>query len=426
MDLLIQNAHILDPLSGLDTISDLYLKDGLICSVGSHPDPLPKETALIDANGLIAAPGFVDIHVHFRDPGFPEKETVETGAAAAVAGGYTTVVMMANTKPVVDCVSVLSALRERIREVNQTTPLHILPTASVTKGLKGKELSDLAAVSAAGAAGFTDDGIPLMDPVLLEEAFTVAAKLQKPVSLHEEDPRLITENGINAGQVSREMGLAGSPREAEISMISRDIGIAAGTGATVNIQHISTREGVELIREARKKYPNIHAEATPHHFSLTDRAVLAHGTMAKMNPPLRTEEDRLAVIEGLRDGTIESIATDHAPHTAAEKAKPFPEAPSGIIGLETALPLGITHLVKGGHLGMMELMSRMSAGPAALYGIETGIRPGAPADLVLFDPDEKQTITSFCSRSSNSPFMGEALTGVVKYTICGGRIAYRS
>ena len=426
MDLLIQNAHILDPLSGLDLISDLYLSDGLIRSVGSFPDPLPENTQKINANGLIAAPGLIDIHVHFRDPGFPEKETVKSGAAAAVAGGFTTVVMMANTKPAADSVEVLSYLAERIGEVNRTIPLHILRTAAVTKGLGGLELNDLKALSDAGAAGFTDDGIPVMDTGLLAEAFLLASSLKKPVSLHEEDPRLITENGINAGTVSAKMGLTGSPREAEISMIRRDIAIAARTGACVNIQHISTKEGVELIREARKSNPDIHAEATPHHFSLTEDAVWVHGTLAKMNPPLRTEEDRLAVIEGLRDGPIESIATDHAPHTAAEKAKPFAKAPSGIIGLETALPLGITYLVKAGHLSMMQLLARMSAGPAALYGIETGIRPGAPADLVLFDPDEEQRITSFYSASSNSPFLGETLTGVVKATVCGGKIAYRA
>ncbi len=426
MNILIRAARVMDPLTAFDRVCDLLISDGKVQRIEPVIDPadLPPDTRVISANGLIAAPGLIDIHVHFREPGFTHKEDIDTGADAAVAGGYTTVVMMANTRPVIDSADILSHVMNRITEVNRRVPLHILPTASVTVGLGGKELTDFAALSDAGAAGFTDDGIPILDEALLKQAFSLASRLHKPVSLHEEDPALITENGIHAGKVSAEMSLTGSPREAEISMIERDIAIASDTGCDVNIQHISTKEGVELVRRAKKQNPHIHAEATPHHFSLTEDAVRIHGTLAKMNPPLRTEEDRLAIIEGLRDNTIEIIATDHAPHAAEEKARSFPAAPSGIIGLETALPLGITNLVEAGHLSMMQLLARMSTQPAALYGLPSGIAVGKNADLVLFDPSRKQRIESFRSRSANSPFTGSDLTGVVCYTICNGIISY--
>ncbi len=428
MNIYIKNARVINPHTGFDQLSDILILRGSIKRIGPKIDPalLPHDIKTIDATGLIASPGLVDVHVHFREPGFTQKEDIDTGAMAAAAGGYTTVVMMANTRPVVDSVQVLMQLNDRIREVSAKTPLHILPTASVTVGLMGKALTDFAALSANGAAGFTDDGIPLMDEALLKQAFLSAAKLTKPVSLHEEDPRLISENGINAGRASASMGLAGSPRDAEISMIRRDLAIAEKTGACVNIQHISTLEGVDLIRQAKKTNPLIHAEATPHHFSLTEDAVIKYGTLAKMNPPLRTEADRMAIIEGLKDGTIDIIATDHAPHTQAEKSLEFTKAPSGIIGLETALSLGITFLVQPGHLNLRDLLTRMTAGPAALYGLSSSLEEGAIADLVLFDPVRKRTVERFYSRSANSPFIGQTLFGVVEYTICGGEISYQN
>lgn len=428
MNILIRNARVMDPHTAFDRITDLLITEGRITSVDPCPDPssLPPGTRIIDADGLIAAPGLVDIHVHFREPGFTHKEDIASGALAAVSGGYTSVVMMANTRPVIDSVSVLKQVQERIAKVNAVTPLHILPSASVSIGLQGSELTDFAALADAGAAGFTDDGIPLMNEELLLDACRLAETVHMPVSLHEEDPRLISQNGVNAGPVAESLGLEGSPAEAEISLIRRDIAIASRTRADVNIQHISTKEGVELIRQARKRNPHIHAEAAPHHFSLTEDAIRTHGTLAKMNPPLRTEEDRMAVIRGLADGTIETIATDHAPHAAEEKARDFADAPSGIIGLETALPLAITNLVLPGYLSMMQVLERMTASPAALYGIPSGIKEGLPADLVLFDPDAVQVFRKFRSRSSNSPFTGQELHGVVRYTICGGKIAYEN
>ena len=293
-------------------------------------------------------------------------------------------------------------------------------------GLQGRELTDMEMLSAQGAAGFTDDGIPLMDERLLREALQRAAKCGKPVSLHEENPSLIKNNGVNAGKAAAYYGIGGSPREAEISMVERDLRIAVEEEADLSIQHISTKEAVELVRRAKKKSSHIYAEAAPHHFTLTEEAVTRHGTLAKMNPPLREEEDRLAIIKGLQDGTIDMIATDHAPHSAEEKAKPITEAPSGIVGLETALSLGIRELVDKGYLSMMELIRKMSLAPARLYHLEAGyLKEGGPADLVVFDPKREWVVQDFASKSANSPFVGETMPGVVSYTICGGKIVYR-
>lgn len=277
-----------------------------------------------------------------------------------------------------------------------------------------------------GASGFTDDGKPILDAGLLRAAFLEAARLDLPISLHEEDPALIVNNGINRGAVSEKLGIGGSPAEAEISMVERDCRLAEETGARVNIQHISTAGAVEAVRRSKQRGSRVTAEAAPHHFTLTEDAVLTYGTLAKMNPPLRTESDRLAVIEGLRDGTIDLIATDHAPHSPEEKALPLTEAPSGILGLETAFALGVTQLVKPGYLSLMELMKKMSLNPARLYGLPCeGIAAGAPADLVLFDENEAWTVERLHSRSSNSPFLGWKLTGRIHFTICGGEIVYQ-
>jgi dihydroorotase len=265
-----------------------------------------------------------------------------------------------------------------------------------------------------------------MDEGLLKEAFIKARELDLPVSLHEEDPGYIENNGINKGFASKELGIGGSDRQAEISMVKRDLKTAVETGVKLDIQHISTKEAVGLVREAKKESKDIHAEATPHHFSLTEEAVLTYGSLAKMNPPLRTEEDRMAIIEGLKDGTIDMIATDHAPHSKEEKDKPLTEAPSGIIGLETALALGITNLVDKGYLTMMQLIDRMSTSPAKMYGFDAGsIKIGSPADIVIFDPYEEWIVEDFVSKSCNSPFVDWRLKGKVKYTICGGDIVYK-
>ena len=282
------------------------------------------------------------------------------------------------------------------------------------------------ALKANGAAGFTDDGIPLLNENLVKDAMEMAAKLNLPLSFHEEDPAFIVNNGINHGSVSEQLEIYGSPALAEDSLVARDLMIALHTKAPVNIQHISSKNSVKAVKFAKELGAEVYAEVTPHHFSLTEEAVLKHGTLAKMNPPLRTEEDRQALIQGLKDGSIDIIATDHAPHSTEEKSKGLKEAPSGIIGLETALSLGVTNLVRPGHLTMMELMEKMSLNPSKLYRIPfSGIQMDSPADLVIFDPDETWTVGEYVSKSVNSPFTGESLYGRVKYTICKGKIVYQ-
>lgn len=418
----IRGGRILDPENGVDKRSDFTVKDGKICALGQPIDEAACER-VIDAEGLVIAPGFVDVHVHFRDPGLTYKEDVETGARAAARGGFTTVVCMANTKPVVDNPETLAYVLEK----GKGTGIHVETCACVTKGMQGRELTDMSALRSLGAAGFTDDGIPILDRELLKRAFEEARELDVPISLHEEDPALIANNGINRGSVSEKLGIGGSPAEAEISMVETDCALALETGAKVNIQHISTAGAVEAVRRAKAAGANVYAEAAPHHFTLTEEAVLQHGTLAKMNPPLRTEADRLAVIEGLKDGTIDLIATDHAPHSQEEKAKALTEAPSGIIGLETSLSLGIMNLVEPGHLTLLQLMEKMSRNPAKLYGFPyPGIVEGAPADLVIFDEKEVWRAERFASKSSNSPFQNQELRGSVRYTFCGGRPVYEA
>lgn len=419
----IKGARVLCPDSGLDQVMDILLEGGKVAAMGNGLPEQEGET-VIDARGLCAAPGLIDVHVHFRDPGQTHKETIQTGAEAAKKGGFTTVITMANTKPPVDNVETL----RYVLEEGKKTGIHVLPAACITKGMAGKELTDLEALCQAGAAGFTDDGIPLLDSGLCRKAMEWGEKLQKPLSFHEEDPAFIGENGINRGKASEHLGIFGSPAVAEDSLVARDCMLALDTGAKVNIQHISSKNAVAMVRLAKSLGAHVTAEVTPHHFTLTEEAVAQHGAMTKMNPPLRTEEDRQALIQGLKDGTIDMIATDHAPHTQEEKGtEPLWKAPSGIIGLETALALGITELVEKGHLTLVQLMEKMSLAPARLYGLDAGyLAAGGPADLVLFDPCESWEVTeeALGSRSKNTPFLGRHVTGRVKYTICQGKVVY--
>lgn len=416
--LLIKNGYMIDPKSGWDGNYDLLIEKDTIVRIGKKLEAPDGKCRVIDAEGLLVAPGLVDVHVHFRDPGFTEKEDIVTGAAAAARGGYTSVVLMANTKPPVDNLETLKYVQKRGGE----TGIHVYTCANVTRAMQGKELTPMRELAEAGAVGFTDDGIPLTDEEIVRNAMRNAAALDMPVSLHEEDPKLIANNGINKGRASEHFGIGGSPREAEITMVERDLKLTLETGASVNIQHVSARETVELIRRAKEKGKNIHAEATPHHFTLTEEAAIQYGTLAKMNPPLREEADRQAIIKGLVDGTIDLIATDHAPHTAEEKAKPITEAPSGIIGLETALALGITELVDGGYLTMRQLLALMSTNPANLYHLNAGyLAEGGPADVILIDTRLEWTPMEYASKASNTPFTGRSLKGKVVTTICGGR-----
>lgn len=423
--IVIKGGRIVDPGRNIDAEGDVWLDGDKIKKVvlGGEHGELTEGAQVIDAAGKVVAPGLVDVHVHFRDPGFTYKEDIHTGAAAAAKGGFTTVVLMANTKPVVDNAETLNYVLEE----GKKTGINVLSTAAVSVGLKGQELTDMEALKAAGAAGFTDDGIPLRDGALVRAAMEKAAALNMPLSFHEEDPAYIKQNGINHGEVSEKLGIYGSPALAEDAMVARDCMIAKDTGAAIDVQHISSANSVAMVRLAKALGANVWAEITPHHFTLTEEAVFEHGTLAKMNPPLRTKADRDALIEGLKDGTIDIIATDHAPHSAEEKARPLTEAPSGITGLETSLALGITSLVKKGHLTMVQLMEKMSLNPARLYHLDCGrLEEGRPADLVIFDPEKAWTVKAeeFASKSANSPFVGEELTGKVTYTICKGKVIY--
>ena len=419
--MIIKNALLTDPSTHTSRKCDIRITGGLISEIGEDLSPAPSEDA-ISAEGLVAAPGLIDTHVHFRDPGFTRKENLHTGSLAAAKGGFTSVICMANTSPVVDNEQTLSDILTRSREEK----IRIFQAASVSLGLKGEEPTDMKALAAAGACGFTDDGIPLKNAAFLYDAMEKAAEIGLPISLHEEDPSFIKNNGINHGPVSEQLGIYGSPSIAEESLVARDCLLALRSGAHVVIQHISSGRSVEIVRMYKALGAKLHAEATPHHFTLTEDAVLKYGTLAKMNPPLRTEADRQAIITGLADGTIDIIATDHAPHSPEEKGRSITGAPSGIIGLETALALGITSLVRPGHLTLMQLLEKMTVNPADLYHLPSGrIEIGKAADLVLFDPEECWTPTEYLSMSSNSPFTGWKLYGKVKYTICGGDVIYR-
>lgn len=410
--MIIKNIRVIDPSCKRDEVTDFYICDKVVVSREEYIRRNDGEKDdIIDGTGLILGPGFVDVHVHFRDPGQEYKEDIHTGALAAIKGGYTSVVMMANTVPSIDSPQTLKNVLEKAKEES----LNIYACAAVTEGLKGEKLTDFDELYKAGAIGFTDDGKPVLDEKLLSEAMISARELDVPISLHEEDPKFIISNGSNKT----------SPREAEISMIKRDIEIASESKAKLNIQHISSKEGVELVRNAKKTNQNIHCEATPHHISLTESAVEKFGTNAKMNPPLREEDDRQAIWEGITDGTIDIIATDHAPHSKEEKSRDFKDAPSGIIGLETAFCVVNTVLIKREIIDYSKLFELMSLNPARLYGINAGtLKEGTPADIVIFDPDEVTVFDSFRSKSWNSPFLGKALTGKIKYTIVGGKTVY--
>lgn len=419
--LLIKNGRIIDPCSGMDGIADILTEDDKIIKIAENI-AAHENCTILDASGMIVAPGLIDVHVHFRDPGFTYKEDILTGSMAAARGGFTTVVCMANTSPVVDNAETL----EYILNMSKKSPINVLQTASITKGMKGTELVDMECLKNNGAVGFTDDGFPIMNTDIVLKAMEEARRLDVPVSFHEEDPNLIESSGINKGKISEKLGLGGASSLAEDVMVARDCAIALFTGAKVNIQHLSSGNSVEVIKCAKKMGASVTAEASPHHFSMTEEDVPTYGTNAKMNPPLRTEDDRLKIVEGLKDDTIEIIATDHAPHSSEEKARDFSKAPSGITGLETALAVGITYLVEPGHMGMSKLLEKMTVNPANLYNLDAGIlKENHPADIVVFNPDESWIVNEFHSKSSNSPYYGRKLTGKVKFTICRGKIAYK-
>ncbi len=419
MMLLIQNGRLLDPYTGTDAPRDILIgEDGVIAAVGENLSAPSAE--ILDASGLTVSPGLIDTHVHFRDPGQTAKEDIDTGAAAAAAGGFTTVICMANTVPTVDSVETLRYVQEKAvshPEVN------ILQACAITKGLKGAELTDFAALLAAGTPGFTDDGVNLSDASLALRAMEEAACHDTLLSFHEEEKSLVASPGVNAGSAAaKSLGLPGAHPSSEEAMVARDIALALRTGARVVFQHISSALSIELIRQGKRMGAHIYCEVTPHHIALTEDAVLEHGTYARMNPPLRTEADRQAICAALADGTADLIATDHAPHTAEEKARPFAQAPSGITGLETAFSVCNTALVQTGILTPLELLARMSRGPAEVYRLPgKSVEPGHRAELVLLDWDCEKVYTSYHSKGVNTPFTGKKLTGAVRATVMGCR-----
>ncbi|WP_437130317.1 dihydroorotase [Peptostreptococcus russellii] len=418
--LLIKNGRIINPASNLDEHMDILIEDDKVKRIEKNIQLNNEDFHLIDAKDCIVSPGLIDIHVHFRDPGLTHKEDIMSGAKSAAAGGYTTVLLMANTNPKIDNIKSLQYVQEKAKKA----PINILQEAALTIDFKD-ELVDMDALHKAGAAGFTNDGVAVINTNILRKAMIKAKELGTIIALHEEDNKLIGLHGINEGSVSNSLGLKGAPRVSEDVMVARDCMLALETGATIDIQHISSKNAVDMVQYAKSKGANVIAEVTPHHFTLTEDAVLEHSTLAKMNPPLRTYEDRERIISALADGTIDIIATDHAPHTPEEKSVEFSKAPSGIIGLETALSLTITELVRKNRLSLSQALSKLTSNPSTLYKLNKGdISEGKIADICIFNPDESYVLDKFYSKSSNSPFIGQKLFGKVKYTICSGKVVY--
>lgn len=422
MQLLIRGGRVVDPAQGVDDRLDLLIQDGKILRLGR--DLAAPDAQILNAGGLTAAPGLVDIHVHLREPGFEAKETVSTGCAAAVRGGVTTLVAMPNTRPAADCPEVVQLVRDKAAP----TGINVLPAGAVTLGQKGEQLTDFAALKAAGVPALTDDGVPIQNLALLRQAMLEAKRLNLPLLDHCEDRDMVQNYAVNEGGVSRRLGLPGRPAVAEELQIMRDVMLAEDTGAHVHICHISTAKGVDIVRQAKARGVHVTCETCPQYFTLTEDEILRQGTMARVNPPLRTQADVDGIRAGLADGTIDAIVTDHAPHTAGEKSKPLPDAPSGMVGLETSLALALTGLYHTGLLPLARVLDLMSASPAALLGLDKGtLAAGRDADLILFDPDQEWIIdkTKFASKGRNTPFHGRTVRGRVKYTISRGTIIYQ-
>ncbi|MEY8513964.1 dihydroorotase [Lactococcus taiwanensis] len=421
MALLIKNGRLIDPKSKRDEVVDVLIESNKISKIGSNLTVGNAE--IIDATGLVVAPGLIDVHVHFREPGQTHKETIHSGAKAAAAGGFTTVVMMANTKPILSTPKVLT----ETLEIADQEDIKIEAVGSITQDFDGEHLTDFDALREAGAVGFSDDGTPLTDAGVLRKALQKAKLTDSLLSIHEEDPNLIGTLGVNDGEVAHQCGFTGAPTVSEYSMMARDAMIAYETGARLHIQHLSAGESVEVVRFAKNLGAKITAEVTPQHFSITEQMIFEQGTNAKLNPPLRRTADIDKIIEGLKDGTIDVIATDHAPHTHEEKNVSIDKAPSGMIGLETSLQLGLTNLVAKGHLTLSELLTKMTVNPAKLYEFDAGyLAENGPADLVIFDATTDITVSeTFISKACNSPFINKQLKGKVAYTICEGKIIYQ-
>jgi dihydroorotase len=420
-NIVVRGARVVDAAEGTDAVIDVRVDGGTIAQLGTDLDT--NEHRVVDGAGLVLAPAFVDPHVHLRTPGREDEETIASGTAAAAAGGYCAILAMPNTDPVVDSASVLGALAEAA-ERDAAVPVGFL--ASITKGQEGAELTEMAELAESGAAGFTDDGQPVVPPGLMRRALQYSSFTGRRVAVHCEEPTLSQAGQMHEGDVSAELGFAGYPSVAESLMVERDLSLAAYEHQPVHLMHLSARASVEALSRAQVAGVAATGEVTPHHLCLTDEAVRSLDSNVKMNPPLRSEDDRTALVAGLRDGTIGCVATDHAPHARHEKEVPFEAAPFGVTGLETAFPALYTHLVKPGLLKLETLIERMSAGPARAYGLGAPrIAVGAPANLVLLDLKASRRVTEdgFRSRSGNSWVLGRTLEGAVRMTIAAGRVA---
>lgn len=421
MKILIKNGHVIDPANGIDEVKDIFVSDGVIADASECADLSGADIKVIDANGKIVAPGLVDMHVHLREPGQEYKETIETGTRAAIAGGVTSVACMPNTEPVCDNETVVRYIKERAKDAGYA---NVFPVGSVSKGLDGKFLSEIGQMVFEGAVAISDDGRPVENSALMRRAIEYSQMFDIPVISHCEDMSL-GEGDMNEGAIASQMGLRGISPAAEEVMAARDIIVAENLGARVHIAHISTKGTVELIRQAKKRGVKVTCETCPHYFTLTDEACAGYNTNAKMNPPLRSDEDVKAIKEGLKDGTIDCIVTDHAPHHIDEKQCEFALAKNGIVGLETSLGLGIKELVKTGVLTMSQLIEKMSKTPAEILGISRGtLGRGHVADIIIFDPESEWTVdvNKFCSKGKNSPFDGFVLYGKPEYVMLGGEI----
>jgi dihydroorotase len=431
MDILIRGGRVIDPAQGIDRHVDVWIVDGKIAELGTdlraplqraqgEPSTVPR---IIEAQGCVIAPGFLDMHVHLREPGFEHKETIATGLAAAAAGGFTTVAAMANTKPVNDTPAVTEFVRRRAAAVRGT---RLLPIGAVSVGLAGEELAEIGGMHQAGIVGLSDDGMPVMNPRLMRRAMEYGCMLELPILSHCEDHRLSAGGVMHEGAVSTALGLIGVPAVAENVMVYRDIQLAALTGAHLHVQHVSTAEAVDLVRRAKEQGITVTAEACPHHFTLTHEAVRGYDTNTKVNPPLRTAADVEAIKAGLRDGTIDVIASDHAPHHVSEKDQEYAAAPSGMIGLETSVGLSL-RLYHEGILPLPQLIATYTVHPATILGVPYGtLRVGSSADVTILDPDYTYEVeaATLRSRSKNSPFLGWRLCGAAVATIVGGEVIF--
>lgn len=424
--MLIKGGRVISPEDSLDGVFDVMLENGVIREIAPNLGAGADDT--VDAEGLVVAPGFVDIHAHLRVPGGEISETLETGLAAAVAGGFTSVCTMPNTRPVNDNVETTRALIEDAQSIGLA---RVFPIAAVSKGSEGLELTDFPQLVEAGAVAFSDDGRPVKSADLMRQAMEKALFLEVPIIDHCEDPNLSAGGAINQGVVAERMGLKGIPNASEDVCVARDLGVAEVTGGHLHVAHLSTAQSCKMVREAKRRGVRATCEVTPHHFTLTEEAIEKYGTHAKMNPPLRSSADLNAILAGISDGTVDVLATDHAPHAPELKAKPIPEAPFGIIGFETALPLALTQLVRPRRISLPHLIVLMSTNPARIIRQKVNpnlgrLKLGGIADITIFDPECDWTYRAAGGRSKsrNSPFDGWALKGLVTTTIVSGRIVY--